>query len=352
MARTYQFVVGPREAKWRLDRYLVRHLPQSLSRAAVQRAIRQGAVLVEGQAAKAHRPLQVGERIVATLTELPSPSRDAWLAPEPIPLAIVYEDEQVLVVNKPPGLVTHPAPGHWTGTLVNAVLWHLRDKTQQAWDRGQGTGDKKGMETDMSHGPRPTSHLPRAGIVHRLDKDTSGLLLIAKTDVALRELAKQLKTRTMRRRYLALVEGHLGADHGTIDAAIGRHLRRRKEMTVRYLGGRKAVTHYRVLKRLKGEGTSSLPSPLPFPYTLLELSLETGRTHQIRVHLAHWGHPVLGDVVYGRHSAGDWHMLGISRQLLHAHGLRFLHPTRRQSIELTAELPPDMVCWLGENAGQ
>ena len=357
MARTYQFVVGPHEARLRLDRYLLQHLPPRLSRTALQRAIREGAVTVQGAAAKTHRLLQRGEVVVARLEQLPAPSSDAFLIPEAIPLEIVYEDAHVLVVNKPPGLVTHPAPGHWTGTLVNAILWHLQQQTQDSRLKTQVTQDDLLGSRVSGLG----SALPRAGIVHRLDKDTSGLLVVAKTEIALRELAAQLKTRTMGRRYLALVERHVAFDEGTIDASIGRHLKDRKLMTVRHLGGRSAVSHYRVLKRigtqdprLKTHATkdnvlesrvSNLESDI-FPYTVLEVSLETGRTHQVRVHLAHLGHAVLGDAVYSRHAASEWSRRGIHRQLLHAYQMRFLHPATRTPMTLTAAVPEDMARWM------
>ena len=317
MAETYQLIVGPAEAEVRLDRYLVRHLPHTWSRTAVQRAIRQGAVTVGGQTAKAHRHLKAGEAVVARIGETPPPDREVPLVPERIPLDVVYEDADVAVINKPPGLVTHPAPGHWTGTLVNALVWHFQQL------------ETRNLELE-------TSHLPRAGIVHRLDKDTSGLLLVAKTELALRMLARQLKARTMGRRYLALVEGHLPLHEGTVDASIGRHLKDRKLMSVRYLGGRQAVTHYRVLKRFDA----------PLKYSLIEATLETGRTHQIRVHLAHLGHPVLGDATYSRRGAGFWSGLGIARQLLHAYAIRFIHPRTDAPMELTSRIPEDMERWI------
>ena len=291
MPRIYRLVVGSTEAHQRLDRYLVARLPQGLSRVAIQRAIRDGSVTVGGQVAKAHRRLNAGEVVSARVDQLgATPSRSAVAVPEPIPLDIAYEDEALLVVNKPPGLVTHPAPGHWSGTLVNAVLWHL--------ERGQGIGQEPSPLAPCPPGPPGSSQagagtpLPRAGLVHRLDKDTSGLLIVAKTERALRDLAKQLKARTMSRRYLAFVEGHPPDDEGVIDASIGRHATHRKIMTVRYLGGRQAVTRYRVLQRFNRHQTSdirhqtsgkavrlksevwSLESELPFPYTLLEVKLQ------------------------------------------------------------------------------
>ena len=368
MARVHKFVVGPHDAHLRLDRYLVSHLPKAFSRAAIQRAIRDGAVSIEGRAAKAHRHLRAGEAIVTRLTVgreplSAAPGSGQASGPEPIPLEVVYEDEQVLVVNKPPHLVTHPAPGHWSGTLVNAILWHLYhasgSKLQASDLRLQTPGSSLKLAA-CSLQPA----LPRAGIVHRLDKDTSGLLVVAKTALALRELAKQLKARAMSRRYLALVEGHVACDEGTITASVGRHLKDRVRMTIRYLGGREAVTHYRVLKRFvrpetrdQRQGTqdpsitshvSSLMSHVqsPFLYTLLEVRLETGRTHQIRVHLAHLRHPVLGDAVYGRHPRRYWDALGIARQLLHAYAVRFVHPTTQQPLEVTVGIPADMTRWL------
>ena len=190
--------------------------------------------------------------------------------------------------------------------------------------------------------------------MHRLDKDTSGLLVVAKTEHALRDLGKQLKQRTMSRGYLALVEGSLPQDEGTVDASLGRHLSDRKRMTVRYLGGRSAVTHYRVLARLaQGQGNVTIPTPLaprPSPhfleYTVVELKLQTGRTHQIRVHMAHLGHPVLGDVVYGQHSASYWAAHGIARQFLHARTLCFQHPMTQKPLEFRAPIPEDMKSWL------
>ncbi|MBI4322854.1 MAG: RluA family pseudouridine synthase [Candidatus Omnitrophica bacterium] len=329
MAQTYQFVVGPDEARLRIDRYLLRHLPQGFSRTIIQRAIRGGAITIAGRALKAHRRLRAGETVVARVAGPSAGPDPQTVVPEPMALAVVYEDAHVLVVNKPPRLVTHPAPGHPSGTLVNAIAWHLSQHAEC------GTRNAE-RSASTPHSARRTPHLPRAGIVHRLDQDTSGLLVVAKTALALRELAKQLKARTMSRRYLALVEGHVPVDEGTINVGVGRHLTHRKEMAVRYLGGREAVTHYRVLKRFS----------LSLAYTLLELRLETGRTHQIRVHLAHLGYPVLGDALYSRRSAGSWNALGIARQLLHAYAVRFMHPATHQPLELSVGLPVDMQHWL------
>ena len=346
--RTYQFIVGLDEARLRVDRYLLRHLPQGVSRVAIQRAIREGAITIAGHALKAHRRLRAGETVVAHVAQPGAVPDPQTVRPEPIALAVVYEDAHVLVVNKPPHLVTHPAPGHPSGTLVNAIAWHLH---QVKGSRLKGQGQH--LEPRASN-LEPL--LPRAGIVHRLDKDTSGLLVVAKTPLALRELVKQLKARTMSRRYLALVEGHVPLDEGTIDVGVGRHLTHRKKMAIRYLLGREAVTHYRVLKRFEVRSSKfevqkahfELPTSNsePFRYTLLELRLETGRTHQIRVHMAHLGHPVLGDALYSRASASAWKAQGVARQLLHAYAVRFMHPATQQPVELSIELPADMQHWL------
>ncbi|HEX9779787.1 MAG TPA: RluA family pseudouridine synthase [bacterium] len=316
MARVYELLTGRAEAGLRLDQYLGRHLPEVLSRTVVQRAIRAQQVTVDGRPAKAHLKLRGGERIRAEFTALPPRPERMPSVPQDLPLEVVHEDGAVLVVNKPAGMVTHPAPGHWDGTLVNAILGYYV-KAQQARESA----------------PEP---LPRAGIVHRLDKDTSGLLLVAKTARARLALAKQLKARTLSREYLALAEGHLARDAGTIEAGIARHATHRKTMSVRMLGGRHAVTHFRVLARLAIH---------TLPCTLLHLRLGTGRTHQIRVHLAHVGHPVAGDTTYGRRSASDWQGRGIGRQQLHAFRLTFRHPSTGAPVAVTALPPPDMAAY-------
>jgi 23S rRNA pseudouridine1911/1915/1917 synthase len=278
-------------------------------------------VTVNTRAVKPNHRLHLGE-VVQARCDLPARSSDATLTPQAIPLEIVHEDDAVLVVHKPAGLVTHPAPGHWDGTLVNAILWHFHHAKES----------------------RLESALARAGIVHRLDKDTSGLLLVAKTAMAHTVLSRQLKARTIQRRYLALVEGHVPMDEGTVTAPLGRHLAHRKQMTVRHLGGRHAVTHYRVLHRLHS------PQPPAWRYTVLEVSLETGRTHQSRVHMAHLGYPILGDATYGRHSAGYWAEQHITRQLLHAYAIRFAHPVTRAPVMLTVDPPADIRRWLPQEA--
>ncbi|MBI2094221.1 MAG: RluA family pseudouridine synthase [Candidatus Omnitrophica bacterium] len=292
MARTYEFTVGKAEAGLRLDLYLTRHLPTALSRSVIQRVIRSGNISVGGRSAKAHYRVRANDRLIVSFKELPPASSKHPPTAQPLPLEIAYEDSELLVVNKAAGCVTHPAPGHWDGTLVNAILWHLQD-----------------------------CDIPRAGIIHRLDKDTSGLLLVAKTVTAHTSLSRQLKARDIHRHYLAVVEGHVSLNCGTINVPIGRHQIHRKVMAVRHLGGRNAVTHYRVLKRF-----DPLPIEGGFPCTLLEISLDTGRTHQIRVHMSHLGHPVLADATYGHLPASYWRSLNLERHLLHAYRLTFRHP--------------------------
>ncbi|MDP3703565.1 MAG: RluA family pseudouridine synthase [Candidatus Omnitrophota bacterium] len=347
MSREYRFTIGPAEAGMRLDRYLVRRLPEAVSRSMIQRVVREGSVTIGGRPVKAHYKLHRGEMIEARVEQLPSLPADVDMIAQPIPLEIVFEDAHVLVVNKPPGLVTHPAPGHWDGTLVNGILWHLKQRQATPRLRSGQASDKR-------------QELPRAGIIHRLDKDTSGLLIVAKTPIAHAGLARQMKVRTIKRRYLTVVEGHIPMDEGTVNAAIGRHATHRKEMTIRHLGGRSAVTHYRVLKRFKGSSEfgvrnselqseiphSALRTPHSLVATLLEVSLETGRTHQIRVHMAHLGYPVVGDTTYGKHPASFWQALSVSRQLLHAYAIRFTHPVTKQPIELKAPIPDDMKPWI------
>ena len=294
------------EAGTRLDKYLASHLV-ALSRTQLQRLIHEGHVQLAYGVATASYRVQGGDRITLWVPP-PQPARPAA---EQIPLQIVYEDDSVLVLNKPPGLVVHPAPGHRSGTLVNALLFHCQTLS--------GVGGEA-----------------RPGIVHRLDKDTSGLLLVAKHDRSHRHLAAQLKARQLRRCYMALVRGAMPASRGTIDAPIGRHPQQRKKMAVVTRSGRVARTHYQVLDAWG-------------PISLLRVSLETGRTHQIRVHLAHVGHAVLGDAVYG---VGAWHLPGhpsleravgaFPRQALHAEQVCFQHPDTDQWLEFTAPLPADM----------
>jgi 23S rRNA pseudouridine1911/1915/1917 synthase len=285
-------VVG--EGGERIDRYLAQQRPD-LSRSYARKLIDDGLVMVNEQPVKASYRVRQGD---AVTLHLPAPE-PVLARPEPIPLTIIYEDADVLVIDKPAGLVVHPAPGHATGTLVNAILAHV-----------------PAMLTTTTNATRP-------GIVHRLDKDTSGLLIVAKHDAALRFLSHQFKERTTEKVYVALVHGHLVPALGKIDAPIGRDPRHRQRMAV-VADGRQAQTSYRVLRYLDG-------------FTLLEAMPHTGRTHQIRVHLASIGHPVAGDPVYGPRRS----VLGLSRQFLHAARLR-LHLPSGELREFASPLPPDL----------
>ena len=266
-----------------------------MTRSAVQKLLESGAVTLAGKALRKQDKTQAGAVYDVELPEL----RELSIEARDLPLDIVYEDADLLVINKPKGLVVHPAPGHWDDTLVNALMFHCKDSLS-------------GINGEL-----------RPGIVHRIDKDTSGLLIVAKNDFAHQALAEQLQDHSLSRTYLAVVKGGFKEDSGTVDAPIGRHPVDRKKMAVTDKNSRPAVTHWRVLERFG-------------PYTLVECKLETGRTHQIRVHMAHIHHPLLGDTVYGSPKPE----LGLDSQCLHARALRFRHP--RSGEELTLECPlPD-----------
>jgi len=290
-ARPRRLVVPGECAGARLDQALARMLPEH-SRSRLAAWTKEGRVLVDGAVADPKRKVWGGECV--SLAEAPTPAQTAQ-RPEAIPLAIRYEDAAILVIDKPAGLVVHPGSGNWQGTLLNALLHHA-----------------PGLEA-----------IPRAGIVHRLDKDTSGLLVVAKTLEAQTDLVRQLQARTVKRHYLALAFGIVARD-GTVDAPIGRHPLQRTRMAV-VGGGRAARTHYRVLERFACA-------------TLLECALETGRTHQIRVHLADIGHPLVGDPVYGSHRAAPPLLAAFARQALHAWRLALVHPAT--GAEMGWEAPP------------
>ena len=277
----------------RLDAFLARSVPD-LTHSAAQRLLERGAVTLRGRAAKKNDKTRLGDSLTVCLPE-PQP---VDLVPQNIPLDVIYEDDDVIVVNKPVGLVVHPAPGHPDGTLVNALLYHC------------GTS-LSGINGEL-----------RPGIVHRIDRDTSGLIVAAKNDRAHLALAAQLQDHSLARVYEAVAVGGFWEDCGTVDAPIGRHPVDRKKMAVDRKHGREAVTHWSVLARYPG-------------YTHVECRLETGRTHQIRVHLASIGHPLLGDTVYG--SKKPWP--GLAGQCLHARRLRFVHPSTGEPLELECPLP-------------
>ncbi|WP_080840423.1 RluA family pseudouridine synthase [Cohnella massiliensis] len=296
--RERSWIVPEDQAGQRLDKHVTdRFADASVSRSQVQEWIRDGAVVVNGMAAKPNAKLAAGDAITVTIPE-PEPIE---AAPEPIPLDIVHEDEDVIVINKPRGLVVHPAPGHASGTVVNALLYHCKDLSG-------------------------INGVVRPGIVHRIDKDTTGLLMAAKNDAAHHSLAEQLKAHSVIRRYTALVRGVVPHDRGTIDAPIGRDRNDRKMFAVTDKGAKDAVTHFTVLERFA-------------EYTLVELRLETGRTHQIRVHMKYIGHPLVGDPVYGGRGGRN---LGIEGQALHAGVLGFVHPRTGRTMEFSAPLPDDM----------
>ncbi len=305
------FNVGSKEANLRLDKYLALELEQVLSRSAVQRLIDEGRVTVGGRIQKASYKVQVGD-----LIEVEIPPRPVYeITAEKLPLKIHFEDEDIILLEKPAGMVSHPAVGHWTGTLVNALLYHF--------------GLEKADEENF-----------RLGLVHRLDKNTSGLLLVAKTMTAHAQLQKQLKDRTLKRQYQAISWGHLKGKKGLIDLPLGRSPADRKKVVVTKERSRPALTEYEVVEN--------------FAFAqLLKIALRTGRTHQIRAHLSHLGHPVFGDPEYGgREKAlggikGDDRQEGakalglISRQALHAFYLSFLHPVTKEKKEFVSELPDD-----------
>jgi len=304
----------------RLDRYLATQCGDA-SRVEVQRWIKEARVMVNGRPAKASLRLATGDAV-----ELLRPPRlEAQIEPEQVALHIVYQDEDLLVVDKPAGMVVHPAPGHLAGTLVNALL---------GWDPGLaqvGAADKAISSAEKA---AALSGL-RAGIVHRLDRETSGLLLVARNDAAFARLQRQFKTRRVEKTYLALVEGVPDAPEGRIEAPIARDPAYRQRMAVlsEKRGGRKAVTAFRVMERyLSGM------SQQRHEFSLLEVDLLTGRTHQIRVHLAFIKHPVVGDRIYGRRKQ----RIPCPRQFLHAHRLAFTQPTTGQRIEVESPLPDDL----------
>lgn len=295
---TRELTAATEHAGVRLDAFL--SADGALTRSQAARLIAEGRVRVNGKPAAKSARLSGGETVTVDVPQL----RETALPPQDIPLDVVYEDDDVIVVNKPTGLVVHPAPGHPDGTLVNALLHHCGDSLS-------GIGGEK-----------------RPGIVHRIDRDTSGLIIAAKNDAAHLALSAQLKDHSLSRTYECLVTGNMKQDSGTVDAPIGRSSADRKKMAV-VPTGRRAVTHWEVVARYPG-------------VTHLRCRLETGRTHQIRVHMAHIGHPILGDTVYGAKKP----VPGLTGQCLHAAGLRFIHPRTGEPVELHCPLPPEFTAML------
>jgi len=298
MSGEYRFIYKTKEGKTRerVDHYLVKVLPKKkVSRTYLKKLINSGDILLNGKAVKPHHLLNQGDIITVKLTAPPS---EKGPVPEKIALDILYEDDDIIVVNKPAGMVVHPGAGVYDGTLANALMHYSKDLSS--------TGGKF-----------------RPGIVHRIDKGTSGLLIVAKNDAAHRELAGQFKERRVKRTYFALANGIVELDNGKVELPIGRHPRSPKKMAVAFSKSKTAVTNYKVLKRLKG-------------YTLLEISPDTGRTHQIRVHMAYLDHALLGDVQYGKPDPR------IERQALHAGKIKFSHPGTGEPMEFEAPMPEDM----------
>ncbi len=297
--------VGEAEGGERLDKFVAARLPE-LSRSFAQQLIEEGQIRVDGRARKANYHVRQGEKVSVLLP----PPQPAVARAEDIPLTIVFEDKDLLVVDKPAGMVVHPAAGHEGGTLVNAVLGHAPDLV--------------------------VGNAERPGIVHRLDRDTSGLIVIAKNDKALKNLQAQFASRTVHKTYLALVDGRVQVQQGRIEAPLGRDPHDRKRFSVKAAGvAREAVTVFRVAQRLRD-------------HTLLLVEPQTGRTHQIRVHLAFIHHPVVGDEMYGRSRKNA---LGLERQFLHAWRLAFMHPGTEQPLEFIAPLPADLRAALVQAGG-
>ena len=278
----------------RIDKYLSLEMPD-LSRSHIQKLIKDNLIEVNGKPVKANYRLCFDDIIKVTVPELKEPE----IAVEDIPLDILYEDEDIIIVNKPKGMVVHPAPGHYSGTLVNALMFHC----------GNNLSGINGVI--------------RPGIVHRIDMDTTGSLIVCKNDSAHQSLSEQLKEHSIRRIYAAIVHGNIKEDQGTVDAPIGRHPTDRKKMSTKAKNARRAVTHYKVLERF-GD------------YTYIQCELETGRTHQIRVHMSSIGHPLLGDTVYG---PAKCPFKGLQGQTLHARTLGIVHPRTGEYLEVEAPLP-------------
>lgn len=290
-----EFVITASQDNLRIDKALSLE-EEGISRSRLQKLLKEGRVLVNQKPVKPSFRLQTGDQVCVHIPE----SQPVSIVPEAIPLDILYEDEYLLIVNKPQGMVVHPAPGHSGHTLVNAVLAHC-------------SGNLSGINGEL-----------RPGIVHRIDRDTSGALVVCKDDRTHQNLAEQLKEHTIHRIYHAVVHGNLKEDQGCVNAPVGRHPTDRKRMSVHSKNGRHAVTHYQVLERYNGS------------YTYIQCRLETGRTHQIRVHMSSIGHPLAGDPLYNKNNGNPFHLPG---QALHARVLGFLHPADGRYLEVSAPFP-------------
>lgn len=288
----YLFVIQE-DQQMRLDKYLAEQFPEQ-TRSYLQKLIKEGGVLVNGRSVKTGYQLSCGDEVSVNIPE----PKELDVEPQKMELDIVYEDEDVILINKPKGMVVHPAPGHTKDTLVNGLLYHCQ-------------GNLSGI-----------NGVARPGIVHRIDRDTTGILIVCKNDMAHNSIAAQLKEHSITRRYRALVHGNIKEDKGTVEGPIGRHPVDRKKMAINERNGKPAVTHYQVLKRFGN-------------YTYIECVLETGRTHQIRVHMASIGHPLVGDEVYGPAKCP----FKLEGQCLHAMVLGFVHPRTGEYMEFSAELP-------------
>lgn len=294
LAEELNYTVLADETGLRLDQFLVKKLPD-ISRSFLQKKIKDQKVLVNDKAVKAGNKLSENDRVQITM----EPPTELSIEPEDIPLDILFEDDDIIVINKPKQMVVHPAPGHYTGTIVNALMYHCKDSLS-------------GINGVM-----------RPGIVHRIDQDTTGAIVICKNDYAHNFIAEQLKEHTITRTYHAIVCNHLKESEGTIESTIGRHPVDRKKMAMNVKHGKHAVTHFKVLDTLNNK------------YTYIQCNLETGRTHQIRVHMASTGHPILGDSLYGP-SRCPFNLQG---QTLHAKTLGFIHPRTKEYVEFDAPLP-------------
>ena len=291
----YDFVVSEDEVNIRVDKYISERVPE-LSRSYIQHLIEDDFVTVNEKKCKSNYKCKLNDKVVVNAEE----QKELDVVAENIPLDIVYEDDDIIIVNKPKNMVVHPACGHESGTLVNALLYHCGERLSTI------------------------NGVIRPGIVHRIDRNTTGLLVGCKNDLALRNLAEQLKAHSITRKYHAICYGIFREPEGTVDAPIGRHEKDRKKMAINHKNGRRAVTHYKVLKELNHQ------------YSYIECTLETGRTHQIRVHMASIGHPILGDDVYGPKNPKIKDLEG---QTLHAKVLGFVHPTTNQYVEFDSDLP-------------